>query len=55
MKDSKFTDREEHEKMTKIENLTWEIAKILKPNTYINPNTVKKAKDIVITILEAEK
>jgi len=49
-----ISSKEEHEKITMIENYVWEIAKLVKPNSYINPETVKKAKETLIKILEKE-
>lgn len=49
--DSKLTDREIHEKMAMIENLIWEIARIMEPNSYINPEKIKKARDNLLKIL----
>jgi len=40
--------REEHNKMEKIENLVWEVAKILSPNAYLEPKIIKKAKQNLI-------
>jgi len=36
--------REEHNKMAMIDNLVWEIAKILIPNSFIDPKRVADAK-----------
>jgi len=45
--------REEHERNTMIENLVWEAAKKIKPNSYINPKIIKKAtKDLISTFQE---
>jgi len=44
--------KEEHNKKMMIENLIWEIAKLLKPNSYIDPQIVKKAKEQLIKTLE---
>ena len=38
------SSKEEHNKMAMIENLVWEVAKILLPNTYIDPKKVNTAK-----------
>jgi len=43
--------REEHNKMAMIDNLVWEIAKILTPDSYIDPERVKTAKTKVVEIL----
>lgn len=40
--------REEHNKMAKIENLVWEIAKILHEGSYIEPEKVAKAKKALL-------
>ena len=34
--------REQFEKSSKVENLIWEIAKILEPNSYIEPRKIKE-------------
>ena len=45
--------REEHERNTTIENLVWEAAKKIKPDSYINPNIIKKATaDLISTFQE---
>jgi len=36
--------REEHNKMAMIDNLVWDVAKILIPNSFIDPKKVEKAK-----------
>ena len=46
--------REEHNKTMMIENLVWEVAKILEPNSYIEPSKVIKAKDNLIKNLAEE-
>ena len=43
--------KEENNKMIMIENLVWEIAKILTPDSYIEPEKVKTAKTKVVEIL----
>jgi len=43
---------EEHNKSSKIENLVWEAAKIIKPNSYIEPKKVQKAKEALLRILK---
>ena len=43
--------KEEHNKKMMIENLIWEIAKLQKPDSYIEPQIVKKAKEEIIKIL----
>ena len=44
--------KEEHNKKMMIENLIWEIVKLQKPDSYIDPQIIKKAKEEVIKILE---
>ena len=44
--------RDEHNKLSKIENLVWEAAKIIKPNSYIEPAKVEKAKEALLRILK---
>ena len=45
--------REEHERNTTIENLVWEAAKKIKPNSYINPQIIRKATaDLIATFRE---
>ena len=44
------SDRELHDKMAMIENLIWEIAKIVEPNSYIDPEKIKRAKDTILKI-----
>ncbi len=44
-------DREIHNKMEMIENLIWEIAKIIEPNSYIDPEKIKDAKTTLLKIL----
>ena len=43
--------KEEHDKMARIENLVWEIAKIIKSESYIEPQKVEEAKQALLTIL----
>jgi len=43
--------REEHNNMAMIDNLVWEIAKILIPNSFIDPKKVEKAKSNLIKSL----
>jgi len=43
--------REEHNKMAMIDNLVWEIAKILTPNSFIDPKRVAEAKSNLIKSL----
>ena len=45
--------REEHNKMAMIDNLVWEAAKILIPNSYIDPKKIAKAKtDLIKSLTE---
>ena len=48
---SKIT-REEHNKTSIIENHLWEIAKMLEPNSYIEPSKIQKIKEYVISTLQ---
>lgn len=43
--------KEEHNKMAMIENLVWEAAKILLPNSYIDPQKITKAKENLLATL----
>ncbi len=47
----KKMSREEHNKMAMIDNLVWEIAKILMPNSFIDPKKVAEAKSNLIKSL----
>jgi len=47
----KKMSREEHNKMSMIDNLVWEIAKILIPNSFIDPKKVAEAKSNLIKSL----
>jgi len=49
---SKLASRQENDKMAMIENLVWEIAKILEPNSHISPHKIKEAKDNLLSILK---
>ncbi len=51
-KKPQIMSREEHERNTTIENLVWEAAKKIKPNSYINPKTIKKATADLISALQ---
>ena len=42
---------EEHNKMAMIDNLVWEIAKILIPNSLIDPKKIAEAKSNLIKSL----
>jgi hypothetical protein len=52
LSNSAETTREEHNKASMIENYLWEIAKILEPNSYIDPNKIQKIKEYVISTLQ---
>ncbi|MEC4847625.1 MAG: hypothetical protein RI100_00340 [Nitrosarchaeum sp.] len=43
--------KEEHNKMAMIENLVWEAAKIMFPNSYIDPKRITKAKENLLESL----
>jgi len=47
----KKMSREDHNKMAMIDNLVWEIAKILIPNSFIDPKRVADAKSNLIKSL----
>jgi len=36
--------KDEHNKIAKVENLIWEIAQILQPNSFIESEKIEKAK-----------
>jgi len=42
--------REEHNKIAKIENLIWEIAQIIQPNSFVEKKNIKKAKNELFNI-----
>ena len=44
--------KEEHNKIAKIENLIWEIAQILHPNSLIEKEKIKEAKKNLLKILK---
>jgi len=44
--------REEHNKASMIENHLWEVAKILEPNSYIDPNKIQKIKEYAFSIFQ---
>ncbi len=48
-------NRKEHEIDAKITNLIWETAKILNPDSYIEPERVQRAKTEVINILKMKE
>ena len=43
--------KEEHNKMAMIENLVWNVAKIMFPNSYIDPKKIAKAKEHLLESL----
>jgi len=45
--------KEEHNKIAKIENLIWEIAQIIQPNSQIEKENIEKAKKELIEIFNA--
>jgi len=42
--------QEEHNKIAKIENLIWEIAQIIQPNSFIEKENIEKAKTHLFNI-----
>ncbi|MBI5146891.1 MAG: hypothetical protein HZA84_06690 [Thaumarchaeota archaeon] len=50
--DTAKVTREEHNKTSMIENHLWEIAKIMEPNSYIDPNKIQKIKEYVFSIFQ---
>jgi len=44
--------KEEHNKTAKIENLIWEAAKILNPDSYIEPKKIQDVKQHLLRILQ---
>ena len=45
--------KEEHNKTAKIENLIWEIAQIMQPNSHIEKENIEKAKKELLEIFNA--
>jgi len=43
--------KEDHNKIAKIENLVWEIAQILNPNSLIEKEKIEEAKKCLLNIL----
>lgn len=41
--------REEYNKISAIENHLWEIAKILEPNSYIDPKKIQQIKEHIFS------
>ena len=52
---NEFMDRKEHEIDAKITNLIWETAKILNPDSYIEPEIIEKAKKEIVNILKIKE
>lgn len=46
--------RDEHNKISMIENHLWEIVKIMKPNSYIDPQKIQKIKEYILSELSAK-
>lgn len=46
--------KEEHDKMAVVDNLVWEIAKVMFPDSYIDPKKVEKAKNLLLENLTKE-
>ena len=46
--------KEDHNKIAKIENLIWEIAQILHPNSLIEKEKIEEAKKSLLIILNNE-
>ena len=44
--------KNEHNKIAKVENLIWEISKILQPNSIIDANQIEKAKQSLLLIFK---
>ena len=42
--------KEDHNKIAKIENLIWEIAQIIQPNSLVEKENIEKAKKELIEI-----
>ena len=42
--------KEDHNKIAKIENLIWEIAQIIQPNSLVEKENIEKAKKQLIEI-----
>ena len=47
--------RKEFEKNAMIENMIWEIAKVLNPYDYIDPKDVNLAKEKITSILKKQR
>jgi hypothetical protein len=48
-------DKDEHNKIAKVENLIWEIAQILQPNTIIEKSKIEKAKQSLLLLFKNQK
>ena len=44
--------REEHNKIAKIDNLIWEMAEIIQPNSFIKKEDIEKAKNEMLKIFK---
>ena len=44
--------KEDHNKTAKVENLIWEIAQILNPNSIIEKERIEEAKKSLLNILD---
>ncbi len=44
--------KDEHNKIAKVENLIWEIAEILQPNTIIKNSKIEEAKQTLLLIFK---
>jgi len=42
--------REEHNKIAEIENLIWDIAHIMQPNSHVKKENIEKAKKTLLNI-----
>lgn len=42
----------EHDKIAHVENLIWEISKILQPNSIIDPKLIENAKQSILLIFK---
>ncbi len=45
-----YMSKLEHNKIAKIENLIWEIAQLIQPNSYIEKDNIEKAKKDLLNI-----
>ena len=44
--------KEEHNKIAMVENLIWEISRILQPNSIIELDKIEEAKKVIIKIFK---